>query len=111
MSGGGALNINVTRLILTGETFLVLKEDAGGEAVQIIVKNVNIMMNNEELEVELENLLGGGLIGNMANKIVNLIGDDFLQSHKDILSRTVREKFKEKFDHLINIQSKELLKK
>ena len=79
--------------------------------MKLIVKNVNIKMNNEALDVELENLLGGGLIGDMANKIVNLIGDSFLQSHKDILSRTVRDKFREKFDQLINIQSRELLNK
>lgn len=110
-SGGGDLNITVRQLVLTGETFLVLQEDKGGENVKLIVKNVNIKMNNEELDVELENLLGGGLIGNMANKIVNLIGDNFLQSHKDILSRAVRDKFREKFDQLINIQSRELLNK
>ena len=110
-SGGGDLNITVNQLVLTGETFLVLQEDKGGEDVKLIVKNVNIKMNNEALDVELENLLGGGLIGDMANKIVNLIGDSFLQSHKDILSRTVRDKFREKFDQLINIQSRELLNK
>ena len=94
-------------MMLTWETFLVLKEDGVSQDVQLIVKNVDIKMKNDKLTVDLENLLGGGLIGNMANKIVNLIGDGFLQSHKDILSKTVKEKFKEKLEQLI--KTKELV--
>ena len=51
-------------------------------------------MKNDKMKVDLENILGGGFIGDMANEILTLIGEDFLYAHKDQLSAFVTEKFK-----------------
>ena len=42
LTGGGALNISVSRLMLTGETFLVLNEDKQTKDVEAIIKNVDL---------------------------------------------------------------------
>ena len=101
LTGAGALNISVTKLLLTGETFLVLKEDKETRDMDVFIKNVDMKMNNEKISVELENILGGGLIGDMANNILTLIGEEFLYAHKDMLTKRVSDKFKEKFSLII----------
>ena len=103
LTGSGSLNISVTKLLLTGETFLVLKEDKESRDMDVFIKNVDMKMNNEKISVELENILGGGLIGDMANNILTLIGEEFLYAHKDMLTKRVSEKFKEKFSQIITM--------
>ena len=51
-------------------------------------------MKNDDMKIELENILGGGFIGNMANEVLNLIGEDFLYAHKDTLAETAKKTFK-----------------
>ena len=103
LTGSGALNISVTRLLLTGETFLVLQENKETRDTEVFIKNVDMKMNNEKVSVELENILGGGLLGDMANNILTLIGEEFLYAHKDMLTKRVSEKFKEKFSQIITM--------
>merc|ERR1711936_41405 len=103
LTGSGSLNISVTKLLLTGETFLVLKEDKESRDMDVFIKNVDMKMNNDKISVELENILGGGLIGDMANNILTLIGEEFLYAHKDMLTKRVSEKFKEKFSQIITM--------
>ena len=60
----------------------------------MFIKNIDLKMKNENLRVQLENLLGGGFIGDMANKILTLIGEDFLYTHKDTLATAAKEAYK-----------------
>ena len=71
--------------------------------MEVFIKNVDMKMNNEKVSVELENILGGGLLGDMANNILTLIGEEFLYAHKDMLTKRVSEKFKEKFNQIITM--------
>lgn len=103
LTGSGGLNISVSKLLLTGETFLVLKEDKETRDMDVFIKNVDMKMNNDKLSVELENILGGGLLGDMANNILTLIGEEFLYAHKDMLTKRVSEKFKEKFNQILTL--------
>ena len=103
LSGSGSLNISVSRLLLTGETFLVLQENKESGDMEVIIKNVDMKMNNEKVNVELQNILGGGLLGDMANNILTLIGEEFLYAHKDMLTKRVSEKFKEEFKKIITL--------
>ena len=89
--------------MLTAETFLVMKEDKNTSDVQLIIKNIDTKMKNENMAVELENILGGGVIGNVANNILTMVGEDFLYAHKDRLSKTIEDQFQSKLDLLINV--------
>ena len=53
--------------------------------------------------VNLENLLGGGFIGDMANKILTLIGEDFLYTHKDTLAVTAKQAYKAIIDKILTL--------
>ena len=103
--------MDVSRLMLTGETYLIyrymlnfcgnkmynfycLRENKLTQSKQLYVKNMDIKMKNDDMKIELENVLGGGFIGNMANEVLNLIGEDFLYAHKDTLTETVKTTFK-----------------
>jgi len=94
LSGSGKLKMDVSRLMLTGETYLIYRENKLTQSKQLYVKNMDIKMKNDDMKIELENVLGGGFIGNMANEVLNLIGEDFLYAHKDTLTETVKTTFK-----------------
>jgi len=84
VTGGGALEVKVQQLMLTGETFLVLREPAEGHGHSLHVKDLDLKMSNKDLTVKLEHLLGGGLAGTVANDILSTIGEDLLYQHKVI---------------------------
>ena len=84
------LFINLKRVIFS----LEYRENQLTGAKQMFIKNIDLKMKNENLRVQLENLLGGGFIGDMANKILTLIGEDFLYTHKDTLATAAKEAYK-----------------
>merc|ERR1711874_509782 len=94
LSGSGKLKMDVSKLMLTAETFIIMRENKLTGAKQMFIKNIDLKMKNENLRVQLENLLGGGFIGDMANKILTLIGEDFLYTHKDTLATAAKEAYK-----------------
>ena len=69
----------------------------------MFIKNIDLKMKNENLRVQLENLLGGGFIGDMANKILTLIGEDFLYTHKDTLAVTAKQAYKAIIDKILTL--------
>ena len=70
----------------------------------MFIKNVDLKMKNENMQVDLENLLGGGFIGDMANKILTLIGEDFLYTHKDTLAAAAKQAYKGIIDKILNLE-------
>merc|ERR1712215_669038 len=89
LTGSGQLNVAVSQLLLTGESFLIVRE--------------NNSTKGTDMDVKLENLLGGGLVGNAANDVLKLVGEDLLYSHKDVLVKTVREVFKNEISKFIDV--------
>ena len=67
----------------------------------MFIKNIDLKMKNENMHVNLENLLGGGFMGDMANKILTLIGEDFLYTHKDTLAITAKQAYKAIIDKIL----------
>lgn len=104
LSGSGKLNMDVSKLMLTGETYLILRENQISGSKQLYIKNVNLKMKNEKMKIELENLLGGGFVGDMANEILTLIGEDFLYAHKDTLATIAKDTFKRVFGQLLDLE-------
>ena len=70
----------------------------------MLIKNVDLKMKNENMQVNLENLLGGGFIGDMANKILTLIGEDFLYTHKDTLAAAAKQAYKGIIDKILSLE-------
>ena len=90
-------------MLLTSEMYIIVRENKKTGAVQVFIKNMDLKLKKEQLKVELENISGGGFVGSgnkvVARKIVTLLGEDFINSSKDIINQKLRELF-----------SKELLK-
>ena len=61
---------------------LFLRENEFTQSKQIHLKNVDLKMKYEDMKIELENILGGGFVGDMANEVLTLIGQDFIFAHK-----------------------------
>ena len=97
------MKASVTRMLLTSEMYIIVRENKKTGAVQVFIKNMDLKLKKEQLKVELENISGGGFVGSgnkvVARKIVTLLGEDFINSSKDIINQKLRELF-----------SKELLK-
>ena len=97
------MKASVKRMLLTSEMYIIVRENKKTGAVQVFIKNMDLKLKKEQLKVELENISGGGFVGSgnkvVARKIVTLLGEDFINSSKDIINQKLRELF-----------SKELLK-
>lgn len=113
--------MDVSKLMLTAETFVVIREDEHiiifgffynvlflrenefTQSKQIHLKNVDLKMKYEDMKIELENILGGGFVGDMANEVLTLIGQDFIFAHKDTLANATRMGFQTIMGRMIDL--------
>ena len=107
--GAGILNVKVSQLMLTGETFLIVREDQETKKTKLHVKEMDLKMTNQDLDVKLQNLLGGGFVGNMANDVLRLVGDDLLYNHKDLLASEVKRVYKRELSKFLEVQEIDLM--
>ena len=102
--GSGTLNVTVSQLMLTGESFLIVRENQEAGKTQLHIKEMDIKMTNQNLDVNLENLLGGGFAGNMANDVLKMVGEDLLYSHKDMLVDIVKKGYKKELTKFLEAE-------
>eukprot|EP00091_Calanus_sinicus_P018811 TRINITY_DN4420_c0_g1_i2.p1 TRINITY_DN4420_c0_g1~~TRINITY_DN4420_c0_g1_i2.p1 ORF type:complete len:119 (+),score=36.27 TRINITY_DN4420_c0_g1_i2:146-502(+) len=102
VTGSGHLSVSVSQLMLTGETFLIVREDEETGKTVLHIKEMDIKMTNQDLDVKLDNLLGGGFVGNMANDVLRLVGDDLLYNHKDLLAAEVKKVYKRELSKFLD---------
>ena len=93
------------RMFLTSEIYIIVRENKKTGDVQLFVKNIDLKIRKNKLMVEMDNVTGGGFLpsnmGNIASKVVNLLGEDFINSSKDIINEKLRELFKTHFLRII----------
>ena len=93
------------RMFLTSEIYIIVRENKKTGDVQLFVKNIDLKIRKNKLRVEMDNVTGGGFLpsnmGNIASKVVNLLGEDFINSSKDIINEKLRELFKTHFIRII----------
>jgi len=82
--GNGTLSITIDDFMVTGETYLVLKDN------KLYIKNIEIKMTEKEMDVNLENLMGDGLVGDVANSILDSVGEDILFNNEHLLEEWVQ---------------------
>ena len=75
------------RMFLTSEIYIIVRENKKTGDVQLFVKNIDLKIRKNKLTVEMDNVTGGGFLpsnmGNIASKVVNLLGEDFINSSKE----------------------------
>lgn len=103
VTGSGPLSVTVKELQMTGETFLVVKENPLNGQLDLHIKELELMMTHNGLNVKLDNLLGGGLAGIAGNDILTMIGEDVLNGHKDMLRSVVKETFRKELSKFLEI--------
>jgi len=103
VTGSGDLSVEVSKLMLTGETFLIVRENQEPKETQLHVKEMELKMTNQDLDVKLENLMGGGFAGSVANDVLRLVGEDLLYSHKDLLANEVKKVFRKEMTKFMEV--------
>ena len=100
-------------MLMTSEIYIIARENKKTGAVKLFIKNIDLKIRKKKLMVEMENISGGGFLpssmGNMASKIVNLLGEDFINSSKDIINEKLRELFRTEFLRIIGQDSPDFL--
>ena len=96
-------------MLLTSEMYIVVRENKKTGAVEVFVKNIDLKLRKERLKVEMDNISGGGFVGSgnkvVASKIVRLLGEDFINSSKDIINQKLRELFSKELLKIIGLDS------
>ena len=89
--------------------YIVVRENKKTGAVEVFVKNIDLKLRKERLKVEMDNISGGGFVGSgnkvVASKIVRLLGEDFINSSKDIINQKLRELFSKELLKIIGLDS------
>ena len=96
--------MKVSDLMLTGETFLIVRENQETMETDLYVKEMDLKMTNQDLTVKLENLLGGGIAGNVANDVLRLVGEEILYNSKDLLSDKVKTFFRRELSKFLKVE-------
>ena len=92
-------------MLITSEIFFIVRENKDTGAVEQFVKNIDLKFKKKSMKVELENITGGGFVGDMATQIITLVGEDFLGIMKQVLSKKMRELFQKKFMESLGLDS------
>ena len=90
---------------MTSEVYVVVREDKQAGSAQLFVNDINLKIRKETMRVELENILGGGFVGDVASQIITLVGEDFLRTTKEILSRKLGDFLKTGFQKILDVES------
>ena len=89
--------------------YIGVRENKKTGAVEVFVKNIDLKLRKERLKVEMDNISGGGFVGSgnkvVASKIVRLLGEDFINSSKDIINQKLRELFSKELLKIIGLDS------
>jgi len=104
VTGYGDLKVKVSDLMLTGETFLIVRENEETKETSLHVKEMDLKMTNQDLDVKLEKLMGGGLAGSVANDVLRLVGDELLYSNKDLLADEVKAFFRKEVSKFLSVE-------
>merc|ERR1712055_690593 len=104
VTGYGDLNVKVSDLMLTGETFLIVRENQETKETDLYVKMMDLKMTNQDLTVKLENLLGGGIAGNVANDVLRLVGDELIYNNKELPSDKVKTFFRRELSKFLKVE-------
>ena len=96
--------MKVFDLMLTGETFLIVRENEETKETSLHVKEMDLKMTNQDLDVKLEKLMGGGLAGSVANDVLRLVGDELLYSNKDLLADEVKAFFRKEVSKFLSVE-------
>jgi len=83
LQGNGSLALKIDDFMLTLETFLVIKDR------KLYIRNLDVQMTEKLMDVNLENLMGDGLVGNVINDILTLVGEDLLYNNRQLLIDSV----------------------
>jgi len=97
LSGSGNITIKVSDFMLTVETYLVYREN------QMFIREFDVQMTHNGMDVNLENLMGDGLVGNVANSILDTVGEDVLYNNRNMLLETVAKRVEREINNFIDI--------
>lgn len=79
LQGNGTLSLKIDDFMLTLESFLVAKDK------KLYIRNLDVQMTEKMLNVNLENLMGAGLVGDVVNDILSVVGEDLLYNNRQLL--------------------------
>ena len=76
--------------MLTGETFLIVREKKGTKKTELYVREMDLKITSHVEDLKLDNLIGGGFAGRVANYMLKLVADKliFNKVYKDISKKT-----------------------
>ncbi|XP_023339699.1 uncharacterized protein LOC111709950 isoform X2 [Eurytemora carolleeae] len=94
--GSGALNVKISDFLLTGESYIVLKDDT------LYIREFQLLMTDNDLQVNLENLMGNGLVGAVANSLLSSVGEDILFNNRNLLEAIARNNWMMHVDNFLS---------
>jgi len=84
LNGNGNLSIKIQDFMLTAETYMVLRGN------KLFIRRVDLKVTEKDMDVNLQNLMGDGLVGDVANSILDTIGEDILFNNEHLLEEWIR---------------------
>ena len=59
------------------------------------VKDLDVQVKYDDIDFEFQNLMGGGLMGNTLNLVINVVGEEIVKTQKSKLVELMKENFHE----------------
>jgi len=100
--------VKVSDLMVTGETFLIVRESQETNERNLFVKELDLKMTNQDLDVKLEKLMGGGFAGTVANDVLRFVGDEVIYNNKDLIAEEVKKFFKRELGKFLKVEKIQL---
>ena len=89
MSGDGLFIIDIENLKLKAHSYLAFDEGKS----QLLMRNLKLEVFYDDIDFDFQNLMGGGIIGNTMNMIINILGEKIIKTNKNLLVEKVTAEF------------------
>jgi len=97
LTGNGNLSIKIKDFMLTAETYLVLR------GTKLFIRKVDLKMTEKDMDVNLQNLMGDGLVGDVANSILDTIGEDVLFNNEHLLEEWIQTRVEREINNFLMV--------
>ena len=57
------------------------------------MKDLDIQVRYDDIDFDFKNIMGGGIIGNTINVIINVIGEEIIKTQKGEMSNLMKDAF------------------
>ena len=100
-TGNGKFSISLKGFKVSAVSSMKLQQSAKTMKKKTLeIRDLDVQINYEQVKFDFENLMGGGVIGNTANTVINSVGEAIVENQRSKIIANVKQVFRDQISNL-----------